>query len=165
MKLRLIVVFLTLILALATTDKNIEGSTELESEIREVWRQRWVALSHNDAETYGGFLADEVVAPSNGVVYDKKARLPEMRHIDYGLSILRSSAFDGWPSDVPLDLATVLQRLLVRGRLAGFEVKQRFYEVGSPAGIVETERFILAQNRSLSLREGPAKLPSSHFGS
>jgi MurNAc alpha-1-phosphate uridylyltransferase len=104
---------------------------------------------------------------TEGVIrrYDKIGRGSAMRHIDYGLSILGSSAFDGWPSDVPLDLAAVLQQLLVRGRLAGFEVKQRFYEVGSPAGIVETERFILAQNRNLSLREGPAKLPSSHFGS
>src|ERR1051325_403516 len=32
-------------------------------------------------------------------VYDKRNRLPEMRHIDYGLSVFRAAAFDEWPAD------------------------------------------------------------------
>jgi len=43
--------------------------------------------------------------------------------------------------------AWAVQGLLAAGRLAGFEVNERFYEVGSPAGIEETERFILGQER------------------
>jgi MurNAc alpha-1-phosphate uridylyltransferase len=75
--------------------------------------------------------------------YDKVHRTAAMHHIDYGLSVFRAAAFDACPPDQPFDLAVVLQRLLVAGRLAGFEVNKRFYEVGSPAGIEETERFIL----------------------
>jgi MurNAc alpha-1-phosphate uridylyltransferase len=80
--------------------------------------------------------------------YDKVHRTAAMHHIDYGLSVFRAAAFDACPPDQPFDLAAVLQRLLVAGRLAGFEVNKRFYEVGSPAGIEETERFILEQNRT-----------------
>jgi NDP-sugar pyrophosphorylase family protein len=72
-------------------------------------------------------------------VYDKKSRLPGMRYIDYGLSVFRASAFEGWPSDKPFDLADVMQRLVSRKQLAGFEVMERFYEIGSHSGLAELE--------------------------
>jgi hypothetical protein len=91
---------------------------------------------------------------TDGVIrsYDKIKRTCAMRHIDYGLNAFRSIAFDGWLSTKPLDLAAVLQRLLVAGRLKGFEVQDRFYEIGSWAGINETERFILAQQCDASFK-------------
>jgi NDP-sugar pyrophosphorylase family protein len=72
-------------------------------------------------------------------VYDKTRRLPEMRHIDYGLSLFRRSVFDEWPSDQPFDLAEVMRRLVDRGQMAGWEVRERFYEIGSHAGLAELE--------------------------
>jgi hypothetical protein len=71
-----------------------------------------------------------------------------MRHIDYGLSVFRSTAFSGWPDNQAFDLAAVLQGLLVAQQLEGFEVDSRFYEIGS-AGIEETERFILTRKSTL----------------
>ena len=75
-------------------------------------------------------------------VYDKKNKLPEMRHIDYGLSLFKASAFDDWPADEPFDLADVMQRLVARKQLAGFEVKERFYEIGSHEGLAELEALL-----------------------
>ena len=75
-------------------------------------------------------------------VYDKQRRLPEMRHIDYGLSLFRAAAFAGFPDGRPLDLAAVMQRLLAQGQLAGFEVRERFYEIGSHAGLAELETLL-----------------------
>jgi NDP-sugar pyrophosphorylase family protein len=72
-------------------------------------------------------------------LYDKKNKCPDMRHIDYGLSAFKASAFDDWPADRPFDLSDVMQRLVAHKQLAGFEVKQRFYEIGSPAGLAELE--------------------------
>jgi NDP-sugar pyrophosphorylase family protein len=88
---------------------------------------------------------------AGGVIrrYDKVHRTAAMQHIDYGLSVLRSAVFDAKPAGTPFDLAAVLQDLLVAGRLKGFEVSERFYEVGSPAGIAETERFILERQRDV----------------
>src|SRR5689334_21400394 len=37
-------------------------------------------------------------------VYDKRNRQPEMRHIDYGLSVFKASVFDSVPDDAPTDL-------------------------------------------------------------
>jgi NDP-sugar pyrophosphorylase family protein len=76
------------------------------------------------------------------VIYDKTARLPEMRHIDYGLSLFRASVFEEWPEKGPFDLAEVMRRLVAQGELAGYEVPERFYEIGSPAGLAELERLL-----------------------
>jgi NDP-sugar pyrophosphorylase family protein len=78
--------------------------------------------------------------------YDKQQRTPEMRYIDYGLGALRAEAFARYPADQPIDLAIIYQDLLADGQLAGFEVSQRFYEIGSHAGLEETRRYF-AQRR------------------
>jgi len=72
-------------------------------------------------------------------VYDKKLKLPEMRHIDYGLSLFKASVFDSYPAGLPFDLAEVLGQLVREKQLAGYEVCERFYEIGSPAGLAELE--------------------------
>ena len=38
----------------------------------------------------------------------------------------------------PFDLADIYRRLALQGMLAGYEVKQRFYEIGSHRGLAET---------------------------
>lgn len=71
--------------------------------------------------------------------YRKRSRTPRMRHIDYGFSLFRADVFRDLPQDRPTDLATVFETLASGGRLAAFEVHQRFYEVGSFAGLAELE--------------------------
>jgi len=73
------------------------------------------------------------------VRYDKTPGIAGMTHIDWGLGALRASAFTGYP-DGKLDLAVVYQDLLAKGELAGYEVFERFYEIGSPAGLDDTRR-------------------------
>lgn len=72
-------------------------------------------------------------------IYDKKAKLPEMRHIDYGLSLFKASVFGQFPAGAAFDLADVMQKLVHEKQLAGYEVTERFYEIGSPAGLAELE--------------------------
>ena len=74
--------------------------------------------------------------------YDKKDRLPTMHHIDYGLGVFRGAAFDGFPRDEVVDLAQVQKALLERDELAGFAVAERFYEVGSHAGLQELDALL-----------------------
>ena len=85
-----------------------------------------------------------VFRDGNVLVYDKKQRLPEMRHIDYGLSLFQATAFDAYPADEPFDLAEVMSRLVREKQLAGYEVRERFYEIGSPAGLSELETLLKA---------------------
>jgi NDP-sugar pyrophosphorylase family protein len=79
----------------------------------------------------------------DGVVrrYDKVDRTPAMLHIDYGLGMIARDALQIRANDV-FDLADFYRDLAARGLLAGFEVHQRFYEIGSPAGLGETDAFL-----------------------
>jgi NDP-sugar pyrophosphorylase family protein len=81
--------------------------------------------------------------------YDKRQPIAEMQHIDYGLGVLAPEALQRYAPGQPLDLADVYQDLLAADQLAAFEVPQRFYEIGSPAGLAETRRY-LRQRRKLT---------------
>ena len=77
-------------------------------------------------------------------VYDKKNKIRQMHHIDYGLGVFRPAAFAGWARDAAVDLADVQTALARQGRLAGYEVGSRFYEIGSPEGLAELDRLLRA---------------------
>jgi N-acetyl-alpha-D-muramate 1-phosphate uridylyltransferase len=77
--------------------------------------------------------------------YDKKHRIPEMHHIDYGLGILRAEGLASWANDEPFDLAEVYGRLLSEKQLSGYEVTERFYEIGSMQGLAELDAFLRRQ--------------------
>jgi NDP-sugar pyrophosphorylase family protein len=83
---------------------------------------------------------------SEGVIraYDKLARTPRMRHIDYGLSALAAASLAAQPEGEAFDLADFYRDLARAGLLAGYEVAERFYEIGSPKGLAETGTFLLA---------------------
>lgn len=78
-----------------------------------------------------------VYQPGHVVLYDK-AGGPGMQYIDYGLSCFRRNLFD---DQTPSDLAALFHQLSLSGRLAGFEVHERFYEIGSPAGLRDLEQY------------------------
>ena len=75
-------------------------------------------------------------------LYDKKNKVPQMHHIDYGLGVFRAAAFNDFPRDAVVDLAEVQKSLVARGELAGYEIKQRFYEIGSPDGLNELDQLL-----------------------
>lgn len=79
------------------------------------------------------------------VRYDKQAREPEMQHIDYGLGLFSAEVFHRWPGVAAFDLSRAQSRLAEQGLLAGYEVAERFYEIGSIAGLEETEAFLSAR--------------------
>jgi NDP-sugar pyrophosphorylase family protein len=79
------------------------------------------------------------------VVYDKKLKSLEMKHIDYGLSLFKSSVFEAYAADQIFDLAEVMGKLVREKQLAGYEVLERFFEMGSPAGLAELERILSAK--------------------
>jgi NDP-sugar pyrophosphorylase family protein len=87
-----------------------------------------------------------VFRDGNVVVYDKKNRLPEMHHIDYGLSLFQAAAFNAYPADKPFDLAGVMGNLVRERQLAGYEVRERFYEMGSSAGLAELESLLQSKS-------------------
>ena len=78
-------------------------------------------------------------------VYDKKAKLPEMKHIDYGLGLFKASAFKGYSKTEVVDLAEVQKKHVSQHELCGYEMKERFYEIGSPEGLAELNTLLAAK--------------------
>jgi len=75
-------------------------------------------------------------------LYEKKDKVPQMHHIDYGLGVFKAAAFDGFPRDAVVDLAEVQKALVARGQLTGYEIPERFYEIGSPEGLRELDQLL-----------------------
>lgn len=74
--------------------------------------------------------------------YDKKNKTPAMHHIDYGLGLFKAAAFAPFPRDTVVDLAAVQMDLVAHQQLAGYEMKQRFYEIGSHEGLNELDALL-----------------------
>jgi NDP-sugar pyrophosphorylase family protein len=83
------------------------------------------------------------------VVYDKSrpARWRgRMEWIDYGFEILsRAAVTDHVDPGEVADLADLMRDLSAAGQLAGHEVSQRFYEIGSPQGLADLERHLAGE--------------------
>jgi len=67
---------------------------------------------------------------------------PEMTYVDYGAALLRSAALARVPGDAPSDLADLYRELVDERLMIGYEVWQRFYEIGSYEGLRETQAFL-----------------------
>ncbi len=84
----------------------------------------------------------------NVTLYDKKYspsnRPPAMHYIDYGLSAWKTSQIAAIPPKTRHDVADLFHSLSLSGGLAGFEVRERFYEIGSIHGIQDFETYIAA---------------------
>jgi NDP-sugar pyrophosphorylase family protein len=83
--------------------------------------------------------------PSNAVyargmvrAYDKRRPPAGAEWIDYGLLALTPRALAGDEAD----LAEALHGLAGAGELAGMPVRARFYEIGTPEALAETDRFL-----------------------
>lgn len=70
-----------------------------------------------------------------------------MRYIDYGFSVLDRDAVLALIPPGKCDLSTVYERLSAAHRLRGFEVTERFYEIGSPEGLAEFELWLAEAER------------------
>jgi len=82
-------------------------------------------------------------------LYDKRKRLPQMHYIDWGLGMFRADTLVSRPANEHFDLAEVYSDLSRADKLAGYEVRTRFYEIGSTEGLRETDALLRRTPQSL----------------
>ena len=122
------------------------GDSYLECDYRAVeraflasGRPALLTLMRNDDQ----WDRSNVLCVNNRIVrYSKEHRTADMRHIDYGLAVLRAGVFRLFPDEGTLDLARVYEDLAARDELAAYEVSDRFYEIGTPSGLAETRQHL-----------------------
>ena len=74
--------------------------------------------------------------------YDKRGNSQDLTCIDYGAIILRQEALDLVPDGVAHSMENLFCDLIARQELLAYEVNQRFYEIGSPAGLRDFEDYL-----------------------
>lgn len=130
----------------------IYGDSYLPVQYRPIW----------DGALKSGQPALMTIYKNNGafdtsnVIYDQKtgsirkytkkptdADRSDLKYIDYGLCIVtRALIQEQVPSGVVFDVANLYERLSLEGRLAGFEIYERFYEIGSHQGIQDLQGYL-----------------------
>ncbi len=92
----------------------------------------------------GNFDKSNAEFKDGKVFYDKKAAEAgkSFEFIDYGLSFLKRDLFKDSP-DSHWDLSDLFHRLSEENALLGYEVFERFYEIGSPTGFEELSEHLL----------------------
>ena len=109
--------------------------------------------AHFDRHTFSGLMTvyrnhgqwdtSNVEMSNNQILhYDKKTRTPRMEFIDYGLGLFKPEVFAPVPQGQLVDLTEIYQKLVANRDLLAYEVKQRFYEVGSFEGWRELDELL-----------------------
>lgn len=89
-------------------------------------------------KNHGQFDKSNAQYKHGKVIYYCKSPTQPVEYIDYGLSVLKRELIAShFPAGKKADLAGLYEQLSVDGQLAGFEVSERFYEIGSPQGLKE----------------------------
>jgi NDP-sugar pyrophosphorylase family protein len=70
-----------------------------------------------------------------------------MDYIDYGVALLRRGAAERIPRERAFDLAELYTQLVAEGKMIGYEVTNRFYEIGTPAALEEAGRYLARASR------------------
>lgn len=89
------------------------------------------------------FDSSNVLIQADGsIIYSKHRKLDRMTHIDYGFSVFNSEALNSIVDLEQSDLSETLESLSYDGQVEGFEVQNRFYEIGSLKGIIDLEEYL-----------------------
>jgi NDP-sugar pyrophosphorylase family protein len=97
-----------------------------------------MGVLHNEGrhETSNAHYADGLV-----LAYDKRAPQGAMDWIDCGLGGFESTVIEGLASD-ERELPDLFARLAGERLLCGFQATQRYYEIGTPAALAETDAYL-----------------------
>ena len=94
--------------------------------------------------------------------YDKKEKLPQMHHIDYGLGLFRAAAFDGFPRNEIVDLAASFQRRVVETLVDRVFAAARWYgakSIGIAGGVSANSRLRAEALAKSERNEIPVYIP------
>ena len=142
------VTIIAVLVIVGSTTAQSPNPIKLESELRNVMRERWAALARNDVKTYGAFLDDDVLIPDNGLLYDKKTLIERAR-------TLKETSSD--PRDVHVygykDAAVMIYRTTSHVPFAGQEFTEELR-------IVET--YVKRNGRWLLMARAESEIPDAN---
>lgn len=122
------------------------GDSYLLLDYRQIWaayvQARRLGLMVVYKNSNERVRSNAAVRDGRVVVYDKWRTRPDLEYIDNGLSAWSRKILKMIPAGRPFEVERLFQLLAVRGDIAAFETEQRFYEIGSVAGLLELRRLL-----------------------
>jgi len=116
-------------------------------EIFESKKQRFTSLM-TVYENSNLFDKSNVVFENGSIeLYSKSKKDSKMAYIDYGVGILSNKCMDNYDKNIIFDLAELYENLSLKKELYGYEVFQRFYEIGSLQGIEDLSNYLNLKNK------------------
>ena len=83
-----------------------------------------------------------LLSDDKSIYYNKSNPQSNFNHIDYGLLYFKSNFFQNFEENTFLDLSDLLHLESIKMNLYGYEVTDRFYEIGSSDGIRDFENYL-----------------------
>ena len=84
-----------------------------------------------------------IIYKDNAIIkYRKKNNDRNMKFIDYGLSIMSKKSFNSYGKKNNFDLSDMYEYLVSKKLLNSYLVNERFYEIGTPISLMETEKYM-----------------------
>ena len=99
-------------------------------------------------KNYDKYDKSNLVVKDNFVKsYNESENSNEMVYIDYGTSILRKESLDRVPNDTFFSTNRFFIDLIKDRELLAYEVKERFYHIGTPDAIKEFKAFVRGKGK------------------
>jgi NDP-sugar pyrophosphorylase family protein len=116
--------------------RGIPGTREIHFLARD---QPALMVVYKNSDRWG---ASDVSVTGDLVTAYASPPLPGMTYVNMGLSVVRREALAGLQRGRPASLQELFAPLIARRQLLAWETAQRFYEIGSPAGLEEFRRLV-----------------------
>ena len=125
---------------------TIYGDSYIAPDFDDIWN---VFRSKNKLGLMTVYKNNNLYDSSNTVIdgnmvtrYDKRNRTPEMACIEYGINLFHKDMLARIPKNCFYELGDVFISLIADDELLAYEVKERFYEIGSPSGLEDFKNYI-----------------------
>ena len=107
---------------------------------KEIGKQALMTIYENS----GLYDNSNVLTDDNRIIaYSKKNRTPDMKYIDYGISVFSKAVFESLEFGKEYDLSDIQSKLVTDDNMSVSEVTKRFYEIGSENALKSFEEYIL----------------------
>jgi NDP-sugar pyrophosphorylase family protein len=93
-------------------------------------------------KNYDKYDKSNLVVKSNKVLNYGRQKTEEMNYIDYGTSIFRKKTLEVIPKNTLFTTKDLYSKLVSMDQLLAFEVKNRFYHIGTPEALNELKKHI-----------------------
>ena len=111
-------------------------------------KKQWFASLMTVYKNSNLFDTSNVIFENGSIkLYSKSKKDSKMSHIDYGLGILSNKTMDIYDKNIIFDLGELYENLSIKKELFGYEVFQRFYEIGSLQGIEDLSNYLNLKNK------------------